>query len=112
MANVVAVSHIRQLESSQRSKFFFQGKKVRQSLARMKTVRERIDNGNVRVSSHLTEHFLLIHTRNNSLHPQFQVARHIPNRFTLAQPRLRVIEKYCRTAHALNSHFKRYPRSQ
>src|ERR1700737_1205696 len=112
MANVVAVPHIRQLESSQRSKFFFQGKKIRQSLAWMKTVRERVDNRNVRVSRHLTQHFLLIHARTNSLHPKCQVARHLPDRFPLAQPRLPVIEEYCGTAHALNSYFKRYPRSQ
>jgi hypothetical protein len=52
VADVVAVSDIRELEAAERTEFFLESKEIGERLAGMKLVGERVDDGNVGVGGH------------------------------------------------------------
>ncbi len=101
-----------QLESFKGAKFFFEGEEIGERLARVKFVRERVDDRNRNVGSHLFENALLVDASDDALHPLLEVARDIRNGFAFAEAGLRVVQEDHEAAHALDADFKSDTRAQ
>src|SRR5450432_475162 len=112
MANVVAVTDVSELESSERTDFFFDGQKIGQSLAGMEFVGKRVDHRDFGVGGQFFQDALFINTRDDTMHPALQVASHVGDTLALAQTRLSVIQKNHRAAHALDAYFKSHAGAQ
>ena len=81
VANVVAVADVGELEPAQCAEFFFEREEVRQRLAGVEFVRERVDHRDVRVRGHFLEDPLVVNTSDDALHPAIEVARDIGDGF-------------------------------
>src|SRR3989441_11982928 len=104
MADVVPVADIGQPVSPQRAEFFFQREIIRQRLARMKTVGERIDDRNLSVRRQLFENGLVVDARDDAVHPPLEIPRHVHDGLALAEPRrLRMVQENRRCAPASHS---------
>src|SRR5882762_6411543 len=112
MAHVVAVADVSESYARSGAQFFFQREEVGKRLARMVEIGQRVDDWNARMRRQGVESLLRKYTRNDSLHPARQAPRDVGNRFALAQPRVRMIQKNCRAAEAHNADFKRDTRAQ
>src|SRR6185437_8204205 len=93
VAHVVTVADISKLQAAQSAEALFKGKEIRQRLTGMKTIRERIDHGNVCVLGQLLERVLIENARDYALHPPFKISCDIADRLTLTEARGRVIQK-------------------
>src|SRR6267378_4298960 len=80
----------------------------------MKFVGEGVDHRNVSVAGHFLEDALLVHARDDTMHPALEVARDVGDGFARAERRrrLRVIQENDGTAHALNSDVEGDARAQ
>src|SRR5208337_2002908 len=94
------------------TELLFQSEIVGERLAGMEFIGERVDHGDVDAGRHLFQDALLVNTRDDALHPTLEVAGHIRDGFTLAQPRLGVIEEDHIATHALDADLKRDARAQ
>src|SRR5258708_31131509 len=105
MANVVAVADVGELEAAQRTEFFFQRKEIRERLAGMKLVGERINHWNVRVGRHFLKDTLVVNARDNALHPALKVASDISDGLPRAERGgcLPVVQENDGATHALRS---------
>src|ERR1700733_31214 len=112
MAHIVSVADVSDFKSAQRAKMFFEREEVRNRLARMKAVCQRVDHGNSRVLCELFENRLFEKPRDDSIRPAFETPRHISNGFAFAEVRRSVIEERGRTAQARDSDFERHARPQ
>src|SRR5208283_2506837 len=112
MANIVTVADVGKLETLERAELFFKCEKIGQSLAGMKTVAESVDDRDGDGSSHFVQNMLLVDPRDDALHPTFEIAGDIGNRFAFAQTGLGVVEKHDIAAHALDTDFKGDPGAQ
>src|SRR5258708_12773767 len=101
MANIIAVADVGQLEAAQRAEFFLQGEKIRERLARMEFIGERVNDRNLRVSRHFLQHALFVNARDDAVHPTLEVAPDVGNGSPLASPPLRLIYAPYKPAHAL-----------
>ena len=59
----------------------------------MKAIGERVDHRDVGVGGHFFQHALFVDARDDAVYPALKVARHVRDRFALAEPRLRMVEK-------------------
>src|SRR5258708_20498501 len=105
MANVVAVADVGELEAAQRTEFFFQRKEIRERLAGMKLVGERINHWNGRVGRHFVKDTVVVNARDNALHPALKVASDISDGLPRAERGgcLRVVQENDGATHALDA---------
>src|ERR1700730_7064733 len=107
MGDVVAITHVGKLETPKRTEFFLEGEDVRESLAGMEFVRERIDDGDRDVFGHFIEDALFVDSSDNALDPTLKIARDVRNGFPFTKPCLGMIQENDEAAHALHADFKR-----
>src|SRR5713101_180845 len=105
VANIVAITDVGKFEAAKRAEFFFEGEKIRERLARMKLVGERIDHRNARVGGHFFEDTLLVNASDDAMHPALEVARDIGDGLARAERRGRlcVVKEDDGATHALNA---------
>ena len=112
MTDVVTVSHISKLEAASRAEALFDRHEVRQGLAGMLQITERIDDRAAGDLRHLGDGLMGIRAQNNQTDPALHVACHIGQRFTFAQRRLRLVDKHSRTAQGIHACLKGEPGAQ
>ena len=95
-----------------RAEVLFQRHEVRQRLARMLEVRQRIDHRHARIHRHLGNGVVRIGAQHHHIHPALHVARHIGNRLALAERRTGLIHEDRIAAHRVDARFKCQPRAQ
>src|SRR5207253_7961078 len=103
MADVIAVTHVSQLQPAQPAKALLEREEIRQRLARMEPVGERVDHGDGSAGGQLVEYALLVGAHDDAVHPALQVPGHVPDRLPRAQARAGVIQKYRAAPHALDA---------
>src|SRR5437660_9998044 len=100
MADVIAVTHVSQLQPAQPAKALLEREEIRQRLARMEPVGERVDHGDGGAGGQLVEYALLVGARDDAVHPALHVPGHDLDRLPLVQARAGVILKYGTVPHS------------
>jgi hypothetical protein len=112
MRHVVAVSHIRERDLSQIAIALLQREIIRQRLARMLQIAQRIDHRNRRVMRHVRDRFMRERAQHNHVDPALEVVRNVAQRFARIQPALRLIHKHRGSAQAAIPASNVKPRAQ
>src|SRR5712692_6906304 len=85
MADVIAVTYVSQLQPAQPAKALLECEEIRQSLARMEPVGERVDHGDGSAGGQLVEYALLVGAHDDAVHPALQVPGYVSDRLPRAQ---------------------------
>ena len=112
MRDVVAVADVSQRDLPEIAEPLLQREVVRQRLARMLQIAQRIDHRNRRITRHALDRLLRERPQHDHVHPALQIVRNVAQRLARIQTALRLIDEHRSPAQARHSCFERKPCSQ
>src|ERR1700732_1718424 len=112
VADIVAVANVCDFQAAQSRESLFEREKIRERLAWVKAVGERVDHGNSAVLGELFERFLGKRAPHDALHPALRILGECANGCALAKAHGRVVEENGGAAQACDADFECDTRSQ
>ena len=107
MRHIVSVAHIRQRNLLEIAEPLQQREVIRERLARMLHIAQRINHRNRSVARHSVDGFLRERPQHDHVDPALQIVRNVAQRLPRIQSALRLVHEHRRSAQARHSRFER-----